>query len=162
MLNQIDELLSIIVSLTGAYSNIKEAFSERYHLIISGDIEKLAANISKINIYLSELKSLESQRQTLLVDLSAKFKINPADLNISKLCRLFPDKADNLKNLQTGTLDLISDIKIADNRSNRLLKNNLEQIKWLLMALDQDINDLSMYNKELSQSSSYSLFDETV
>lgn len=160
MLNQIDKLIKNLKNLIGAYISVKEIFSEKYRLLSSGNIEGLIGNIAKTDSILSEIKSLESQRQAILLEISLESKINLRDLNVSKLKQLFPKKADELNSLQGQILDLLSEIKVADYRSSRFIKNNLEQIKWLLMALNQDIENLSIYSKDYSQSNSYSLFDE--
>lgn len=146
MTNYIDEIIRILADLDEHYLKLKLLFSQKYKHISRGDISNLAKNISDTQDVISKINELESKRQTITLNIALKNNLNSNDMNVSLLSSMFPNKSKTIKNLSQNIQDTISEIKVADNRSNRLIKNSLDQIRWFLVALGQESLSLSPHS----------------
>lgn len=145
-----EHMIEILKKELEIYKEMLKISEDKTDIIVEDKVEALKPMVDREEALVTEYISLEKQRITIVKEFAKSKGINEV-LKVEDLCKYFPDKAEEMRNLRSQILDVTKKIKVKNALNQELVKNSLDYINFSVGLISGTNVGTGTYGKEGSQ-----------
>ncbi|SDC72495.1 MULTISPECIES: flagellar protein FlgN [unclassified Candidatus Frackibacter] len=145
----IERLVQILEAEYKMYQKIYQLSGEKKEIIVDNRVDDLLSIIEEEKEEILKIDELEAERVEILKGLACEYSLTEEELSFAKLMDLISDPAKSeLKEIRQELLDILEEIKAANETNANLIKESLKLNNYTLQLLtESNISKDNTYQK---------------